>query len=194
MRRRWAGLTDMQIRLADPLFGGAVQNGRHLIELFAAFGLTTLIGLERTTQGKSAGLRTQTIVGMSSALILLISKYGFGEVLAAGTIVLDPSHVAAQIVSGIGAGARRHADGGGFPDRRSRGEPVHHRVESSARSLSTWSSASSRQGCAGQSGYTSSTKAAGVYCGSCCGPAGSENGSSPNSTRTRTISNAIRSG
>jgi hypothetical protein len=45
----------MQIWLADPLFGGAVQNGRHLIELFAAFGLTTLIGLERTIQGKSAG-------------------------------------------------------------------------------------------------------------------------------------------
>jgi len=70
----------MQIWLADPLFGGAVQGGRHLFELFAAFGLTTLIGLERTVQGKSAGLRTQTIVGTSSALILLISKYGFGDV------------------------------------------------------------------------------------------------------------------
>jgi putative Mg2+ transporter-C (MgtC) family protein len=36
----------MQIWPADPLFGGAVQSGRHLIELFAAFGLTALIGLE----------------------------------------------------------------------------------------------------------------------------------------------------
>lgn len=88
--------------LADPLFGGAAQNGRHLIELFAAFGLTTLIGLERTIQGKSAGLRTQTIVGTSSALVLLISKYGFGDVLTGGTVMLDPSRVAAQIVSGIG--------------------------------------------------------------------------------------------
>lgn len=67
-----------------------------------AFGLTTLIGLERTIQGKGAGLRTQTIVGTSSALILLISNYGFGDVLAAGTIVLDPPRVAAQIVSRIG--------------------------------------------------------------------------------------------
>jgi putative Mg2+ transporter-C (MgtC) family protein len=92
----------MQIWLADPLFGGAVQNGRHLIELFAAFGLTTLIGLERTIQGKSAGLRTQTIVGTSAALIMLISKYGFADTLAAGTVMLDPSRVAAQIVSGIG--------------------------------------------------------------------------------------------
>jgi putative Mg2+ transporter-C (MgtC) family protein len=92
----------MQIWLAGPLLGGHVQGVRHLIELFAAFGLTTLIGLERTIQGKSAGLRTQTIVGTSSALIMLISKYGFGDVLSAGTIVLDPSRVAAQIVSGIG--------------------------------------------------------------------------------------------
>jgi putative Mg2+ transporter-C (MgtC) family protein len=92
----------MQILLGDPLFGGDVQNGRHLLELVAAFGLTTLIGLERTIQGKSAGLRTQTIVGTSAALIMLISKYGFADVIVAGTVVLDPSRVAAQIVSGIG--------------------------------------------------------------------------------------------
>jgi putative Mg2+ transporter-C (MgtC) family protein len=95
-------LTDMQIWLADPLFGGAAQGSRHLIELFAAFGLTTLIGLERTIQGKVAGLRTQTIVGTSSALVLLISKYGFSDVLSPQTVELDPSRVAAQIVSGIG--------------------------------------------------------------------------------------------
>ncbi|HEY6855578.1 MAG TPA: MgtC/SapB family protein [Mycobacterium sp.] len=92
----------MQIWLADPLFGGAVQNGRHLIEVFSAFGLTALIGLERTVQGKVAGLRTQTIVGTASALILLVSKYGFSDVLSVQTVVLDPSRVAAQVVSGIG--------------------------------------------------------------------------------------------
>jgi putative Mg2+ transporter-C (MgtC) family protein len=92
----------MQIWLADPLFGGAVQSGRHLVELFAAFGLTALIGLERTVQGKVAGLRTQTIVGTASALLLLVSKYGFSDVLYAQTVALDPSRVAAQVVSGIG--------------------------------------------------------------------------------------------
>jgi putative Mg2+ transporter-C (MgtC) family protein len=92
----------MEIWLADPLFGGAVQSGRHLIELLAAFGLTAIIGLERTIQGKVAGLRTQTIVGASSALILLVSKYGFADVLTPQTVVLDPSRVAAQVVSGIG--------------------------------------------------------------------------------------------
>jgi uncharacterized membrane protein YhiD involved in acid resistance len=66
------------------------------------FLLTALIGLEREIQGKSAGLRTQAIVATSAALIVLISKYGFGDVLTVGTIVLDPSRVAAQVVSGIG--------------------------------------------------------------------------------------------
>ena len=92
----------MQIWLADSLLGGPGQGTHQIIELLAAFGLTSLIGLERTIQGKSAGLRTQTIVGTSAALILLISKYGFGDVVKSGTIELDPSRIAAQIVSGIG--------------------------------------------------------------------------------------------
>jgi putative Mg2+ transporter-C (MgtC) family protein len=92
----------MSIYFADGLFSGAGQGPRQLIELLLAFGLTALIGLERETRGKSAGLRTQTIVGTSAALILLVSKYGFGDVLAVGSVILDPSRVAAQIVSGIG--------------------------------------------------------------------------------------------
>ncbi len=93
----------MEIWLADPpLFSGAGQGGRQIIELLVAFGLTALIGFEREIQGKSAGLRTQAIVGTSAALILLISKYGFADVLVAGTVMVDPSRVAAQIVSGIG--------------------------------------------------------------------------------------------
>ena len=70
--------------------------------MFVAFGLTALIGLEREIQGKSAGVRTQTIVGTAAALILLVSKYGFYDVLQDGLVVVDPSRVAAQIVSGIG--------------------------------------------------------------------------------------------
>ncbi len=92
----------MQIWLAGPLLDGDVQNAQHVVELLAAFGLTALIGMERTIQGKSAGLRTQTIVGTSAALIMLVSKFGFGDILHPGSIVLDPSRVAAQIVSGVG--------------------------------------------------------------------------------------------
>ena len=72
------------------------------IELGTAFLLSAAIGLEREIKRKSAGLRTYTIVGTSAALFLLVSKYGFNDVLAQGTVALDPSRVAAQIVTGIG--------------------------------------------------------------------------------------------
>ena len=51
---------------------------------------------------KSAGLRTHTLVGVAAALLMLVSKYGFGNVIVTNQVVLDPSRVAAQIVSGIG--------------------------------------------------------------------------------------------
>jgi len=70
-------------------------------ELLLAFVLSAVVGLERQIRGKAAGMRTQTIVGTASALILLVSKYGFSDVLG-DHVVLDPSRVAAQVVSGIG--------------------------------------------------------------------------------------------
>ena len=93
---------DVWLAADPPFFGGPGQGTRQIVELFVAFGLTALIGLEREIQGKSAGVRTQTIVGTAAALILLVSKYGFNDVLQDGLVVVDPSRVAAQIVSGIG--------------------------------------------------------------------------------------------
>ena len=85
--------------------GVTAVNGQGFLqisELLLAFVLSALIGLERQLRGKSAGLRTQTIVGTTSALMLIVSKYGFFDVLEPGRAVLDPSRVAAQIVSGVG--------------------------------------------------------------------------------------------
>jgi putative Mg2+ transporter-C (MgtC) family protein len=83
----------------DGLTGqGWVQIG----ELGLAFVLSALIGLEREIRNKSAGLRTYTLVGFAAALIMLVSKYGFADVLAPDRVVLDPSRIAAQIVTGIG--------------------------------------------------------------------------------------------
>lgn len=80
----------------------AGQGWLQIGELAMAFALSAVIGLEREFRQKAAGLRTYTLVGFSSALIMLVSKYGFMDVLASGRVVLDPSRVAAQIVSGIG--------------------------------------------------------------------------------------------
>lgn len=83
---------------AEPAGQGFLQVG----ELLLALILSSLIGLERELKQKSAGLRTHTLVGLASALIVLVSKYGFADVLVDGQVVVDPSRVAAQIVSGIG--------------------------------------------------------------------------------------------
>ena len=80
----------------------AGQGWVQLGELGLAFVLSALIGIEREIRHKSAGLRTYTLVGLSAALIMLISKYGFTNVLEPNRVVLDPSRIAAQIVSGIG--------------------------------------------------------------------------------------------
>jgi MgtC family len=63
-------------------------------ELALAFVLSATIGLERQLRQKSAGLRTHTIVGLGSALFLLVSKYGFQNVVVPGQVVVDPSRVA----------------------------------------------------------------------------------------------------
>src|ERR1700735_4986266 len=78
------------------------QGWRQAGELGLALALSAAIGLEREIRQKNAGLRTHTLVGVGAALFMLISKYGFTDVLQPRLVVLDPSRVAAQIVTGVG--------------------------------------------------------------------------------------------
>ena len=64
--------------------------------LFAAL-LGAMIGYERHYQSKEAGIRTHTFVAMASALLVIISKYGFE-----GADKYDAARVAASVISGIG--------------------------------------------------------------------------------------------
>ena len=66
-----------------------------VLRLALAGTLGGLIGAEREYRGKVAGTRTHLLVALGAALMLLVSKHGFGG-------VGDPGRVAAQIVSGIG--------------------------------------------------------------------------------------------
>lgn len=69
--------------------------------VFAAlFG--AVIGLDREYREKDAGFRTHFLVALGSALIMIISQYGFSDVINGVSIRLDPSRIAAQVVSGIG--------------------------------------------------------------------------------------------
>ena len=69
----------------------------YLLRIAIACVLGTAIGHERRNRNKSAGIRTHAIVAMGSALMMIVSKYGFADVAD-----YDASRVAAQIVSGVG--------------------------------------------------------------------------------------------
>jgi putative Mg2+ transporter-C (MgtC) family protein len=85
-----------------PASSGNIEGWLQVGELLLALVLSALVGLEREIRQKSAGLRTHTLVGVGAALFMLISKYGFTDVLETGRVILDPSRVAAQIVTGVG--------------------------------------------------------------------------------------------
>jgi putative Mg2+ transporter-C (MgtC) family protein len=73
-----------------------------LFRLFISAVLCGLIGLDRGRRDLGAGLRTHMLVSVGSALLMLVSAYGFSRSLKPSLVVLDPSRVAAQVVSGIG--------------------------------------------------------------------------------------------
>jgi len=72
------------------------------LRLLSALACGAVIGIERERRERAAGLRTHTLVAMSSALIMLVSAYSFSDVVQTGMVTLDPSRIAAQAVSGIG--------------------------------------------------------------------------------------------
>ncbi|EBR3742716.1 MgtC/SapB family protein [Salmonella enterica subsp. enterica serovar Panama] len=75
----------------------------HLLLRIALAGLLGgIIGLERQLRAKEAGLRTHILVGIGSALFMIVSKYGFEDILPDSHVALDPSRIAAQVVSGMG--------------------------------------------------------------------------------------------
>ena len=78
----------------------------YIIRILVAALLGGAIGLEREYRAKDAGFRTHFLLALGSALFMVLSQYGFGEVLDHfadnPNVRLDVSRVAAQIVTGIG--------------------------------------------------------------------------------------------
>jgi len=76
-------------------------------EMIARLALATLlggvVGLERERMERAAGLRTHALVAVAACLVMLVSAFGFSDAIKLNrTVVLDPSRMAAQVVSGIG--------------------------------------------------------------------------------------------
>lgn len=73
-----------------------------VLRLLVAGILGAIIGLDREYRAKEAGYRTHFLVSLGSALIMIVSQFGFQEIIKESSVSLDPSRVAAQVVSGIG--------------------------------------------------------------------------------------------
>ena len=72
-----------------------------IARLVLAASLGSVIGWERERLQWAAGLRTHMLVAVGSCLMIIVSAYGFNQVLGP-RVILDPSRIAAQVVSGIG--------------------------------------------------------------------------------------------
>lgn len=74
-----------------------------VLRLFVAAMLGGVIGLEREYRAKEAGFRTHFLVALGSGLFMILSQFGFDDVLAHyEQVSLDPSRIASQVVTGIG--------------------------------------------------------------------------------------------
>lgn len=84
-----------------------IQNIDFMVRIMLACLCGACIGFERSKRFKEAGIRTHIIVCCASALIMLVSKYGFADLTSStgevfnGTRGADPARIAAQVVSGI---------------------------------------------------------------------------------------------
>jgi putative Mg2+ transporter-C (MgtC) family protein len=73
-----------------------------VLRLAVAAILGGLVGLERERLEWAAGMRTHALVSLGSALFMVVSIFGFSDILNEQYVILDPSRVAAQVASGIG--------------------------------------------------------------------------------------------
>ena len=80
----------------------SIQELEYLLRIVLAAVCGGAIGFERERRSKSAGIRTHIIVALSAALMMVVSKYGFFDVIGLGGISLDASRVAAGVVTAIG--------------------------------------------------------------------------------------------
>lgn len=74
-----------------------------MIRVLIALILSGLIGFERELKNHSAGFRTHILVGVGSCLMMLLSLYGFEDVINdSNNIRFDPARIPSYVISGIG--------------------------------------------------------------------------------------------
>ena len=92
-------MIDSSVILEQFQLPGFLVQMEYVFRILVATLLGLVIGSERKNRNKSAGIRTHAIVALGSALIMVVSKYGFTDM---GEHAQDAARIAAQVVSGIG--------------------------------------------------------------------------------------------
>ena len=83
------------------------QNADFFFRILIACACGFILGVERSKRFKEAGARTHMIVCSGAALVMIVSKYGFGDLIVEGgkglfgTTGTDPARLAAQVITGI---------------------------------------------------------------------------------------------
>ena len=88
---------DQILSFIGPFIPAVLRDLEYLLRIFLAMILGMIIGNERKNRMKSAGMRTHALVALGSALMMVVSKYGFAD-----TVQGDGARLAAQVVSGVG--------------------------------------------------------------------------------------------
>lgn len=73
-----------------------------LLRMFLAAICGVAVGFERSRRQKDAGIRTHMIVALGAALAMIVSKYGFFDLLEYDGLRADASRIASNVITGVG--------------------------------------------------------------------------------------------
>lgn len=88
--------------ILDALLTDFSESGYLLVRMVLAGFCGVIIGFERSRRQKDAGIRTHMIVALGAALAMIVSKYGFFDLLQYEGLRADASRIASNVITGVG--------------------------------------------------------------------------------------------
>ncbi len=88
--------------ILDSIYTDFNENGYLLVRMVLAGVCGVVIGYERSRRQKDAGIRTHMIVALGAALAMIVSKYGFFDLLQFEGLRADASRIASNVITGVG--------------------------------------------------------------------------------------------
>ena len=88
--------------ILDAIYSDFSESGYLLVRMVLAGFCGVVIGFERSRRQKDAGIRTHMIVALGAALAMIVSKYGFFDLLQFEGLRADASRIASNVITGVG--------------------------------------------------------------------------------------------